>query len=90
MALDKKTPQKPQNPWNDLFRDVWAHKFFAIAIVALSAIVGAVVCQWIRPVYEANALIQVKTKSGSLSAMLGDVGSFLGIGKSQLLKSFSH
>ena len=43
MALDKKTPQKPQNPWNDLFRDVWAHKFFAIAIVALSAIVGAVV-----------------------------------------------
>ncbi|MDY3922108.1 MAG: AAA family ATPase [Hallerella porci] len=93
MALDKKTPQKPQNPWNDLFRDVWAHKFFAIAIVALSAIVGAVVCQWIRPVYEANALIQVKTKSGSLSAMLGDVGSFLGIGgsssetESQLMQS---
>lgn len=72
----------PVNPWTDLLKDVWDNKIIVFASVFIGLLLGVFVSMWTRPVYEANALIQVKTKGGSLSAMLGDVGTLLGVGGS--------
>lgn len=72
----------PVNPWTDLLKDVWDNKFIVFASVFIGLLLGVFVSMWTRPVYEANALLQVKTKGGSLSAMLGDVGTLLGVGGS--------
>lgn len=80
-STDKKNSSNTQpNPWFVLLKDIWVNKFLVSVVLALSAFVGVFVAQWMRPVYEANALMQVKVKGGSLSAMLGDVGALLGVG----------
>ncbi|MBP5246516.1 MAG: AAA family ATPase [Fibrobacter sp.] len=80
MANEKKSASKPgKNPWLELFEDLWKNKILVLAFVFCFAVLGAFVAQWSRPVYEANSLLQVKSKSSSLSAMLGDVGSLLGM-----------
>lgn len=76
----KNSPNAQTNPWVDLLKEIWANKILVSFAVVLSAVVGVFVAQWMRPVYEANALMQVKVKGGSLSAMLGDVGALLGVG----------
>ncbi len=81
------------NPWLDLLKEILAHKAIVVVSVVIGLCVGVFVAQWMRPVYEASALVQVKSKGNSLSAMLGDVSSFLGVGGSsaeteiQLMKS---
>ena len=83
MAIEKKTiPVSTKNPWLDLLEDLWKNKLLVFSFTFVFGIIGIVVALWIRPMYEASALIQVKTKGGSLSAMLGDVGSLLGMGGS--------
>lgn len=83
MAIEKKTtPASTKNPWLELLEDLWKNKLIVCLFVVVFGIFGVVAALWARPVYEANALIQVKTKGASLSAMLGDVGSFLGMGGS--------
>ncbi|MBS7391542.1 MAG: hypothetical protein KIG51_05555, partial [Fibrobacter sp.] len=78
MAIEKKTiPVSTKNPWLDLLEDLWKNKLLVFSFTFVFGIIGIVVALWIRPMYEASALIQVKTKGGSLSAMLGDVGSLL-------------
>ena len=79
MPVEKKRANQT-NPWDDLFRDILNNKLTVILFVVASAIAGVLVAQYTRPVYEANALIQVKTRSNSVAAMLGDIGSFLGMG----------
>lgn len=76
----KNSPNAQANPWVDLLKEIWTNKLLVSAALVLSAVVGVFVAQWMRPVYEANALMQVKVKGGSLSAMLGDVGALLGVG----------
>lgn len=76
----KNSPNAQTNPWVDLLKEIWANKILVSFAVFFSAVVGVFVAQWMRPVYEANALMQVKVKGGSLSAMLGDVGALLGVG----------
>ena len=79
MPVEKKRANQT-NPWDDLFRDILNNKLTVILFVVASAIAGVLVAQYTRPVYEANALIQVKTRSNSVAAMFGDIGSFLGMG----------
>ena len=81
MANEKKSASKPsKNPWIELFEDLWKNKSLVFIYVFCFALLGVFVAQWQRPVYEASALLQVKSKGGSFSAMLGDVGSLLGMG----------
>ncbi len=76
----KNSPNAQANPWVDLLKEIWTNKLLVSVALVFSAVVGIFVAQWMRPVYEANALMQVKVKGGSLSAMLGDVGALLGVG----------
>lgn len=81
MANEKKvTPNPSKNPWLELLEDLWTNKILVVVYVFCFAVLGAFVAQWTRPVYEASALLQVKSKTSSLTAMLGDVGSLLGVG----------
>jgi len=83
MANEKKAASKSaKNPWLELFEDLWTNKIQVVFFVFCFAVLGAFVAQWSRPVYEANTLLQVKSKTASISAMLGDVGSLLGMGGS--------
>ncbi len=94
VSTEKKNSANEQaNPWVELLKEIWTNKVLVFFTLVFSAVIGIFVALWIRPVYEANALMQVKVKGGSLSAMLGDVGSLLGMGggssetESQLMKS---
>ncbi len=77
---ERNSSNSQENPWLELLREIWANKVLVFVTVLLSMIVGVFVAMWMRPVYEANALMQVKVKGGSLTAMLGDVGALLGMG----------
>lgn len=79
-TVRKNAPDAQANPWLSLLKEIWTNKFLVSTVLAISAAVGIFVAQWMRPVYEANALLQVKVKGGTLSAMLGDVGALLGVG----------
>lgn len=70
------------NPWLELFQEILGHKVVVAVFVVMGLCVGVFVAQWTRPVYEAFALIQVKSKGNSLSAMFGEVGALLGVGGS--------
>lgn len=93
--VNNSSPSQSQtNPWLDLLKEIWENKFLVFSVVFIATILGIFVAKWQRPVYEANALLQVsKSKGNSLSAMLGDVGSLLGFGgssvetESQLMQS---
>jgi tyrosine-protein kinase Etk/Wzc len=80
---ERKTREKaPVNPWVELLTEIWTNRVLVVFALILSGVLGVFVAMWMRPVYEANALMQVKVKGGSLSAMLGDVGALLGVGGS--------
>lgn len=80
VLTEKNSSNSQENPWVELLKDIWANKALVLVTMFLSMVVGVFTAMWMRPVYEANALMQVKVKGGSLSAMLGDVGALLGMG----------
>ncbi len=80
VLTEKNSSNAQENPWVELLREIWVNKILVFVTMAISMVIGVFVAMWMRPVYEANALMQVKVKGGSLTAMLGDVGALLGMG----------
>lgn len=80
VLTEKNSSKSQENPWVELLKEIWANKVLVLVTMFLSMVVGVFTAMWMRPVYEANALMQVKVKGGSLTAMLGDVGALLGMG----------
>lgn len=80
MAAERQ--QKESNNWIELINNLWRNRLFVVLFVFVSGVVGVFVAMWMRPAYEANALVEVESKGGGLSSFLGDIGSLLSTGGS--------
>lgn len=80
MAVAQQKKDGKNNSWTELVGDLWHHKFIVFLFVFVAGVIGVFVAMWTRPVYEANALVQVESKGGGLTSLLGDIGSFLPTG----------
>ena len=61
----------------DLLKDLVKNWHIMLPCIILSGIMGVFAAMWIRPVYQADALVQIenKTNSGMIGAMMGGLGS---------------
>lgn len=80
MASQQQKKQEMNGSWTEFAGDLWRSKFIVFLFVFAAGVIGIFVAMWTRPVYEANALVQVMSKGGGLTSLLGDIGSFLSTG----------
>lgn len=61
----------------DLLKDLVKNWYIMLPCIVLSGIVGVIIALWIRPIYQADALLQIESKNnkGMTSAMMGGLGS---------------
>lgn len=74
--MKSKTPEKESVDVVELLKILLKNWVVILPCVFVAACVGVFLSMWARPVYQVSALVQVESKSGGASAMMGDLGSF--------------
>ncbi len=59
----------------ELLQNLLKNWFIVLPCVIFAAAVGVFVAMWIRPVYQVDALLQIETKNGKGSSMMGDMAA---------------
>lgn len=69
--------KKEETDLFDLLKDLVKNWYIMLPCIVLSGIVGVIIALWIRPIYQADALLQIESKNnkGMTSAMMGGLGS---------------
>ena len=69
--------KKEETDLFDLLKDLAKNWHIMLPCLILSGIIGVFAAMWIRPVYQADALVQIenKTNSGMIGAMMGGLGA---------------
>jgi len=62
----------------ELFAQLWRGRWLLGGILAAALAAGALYCLLARPVYRADALVQVEMEDSAVNALLGDVAQALG------------
>jgi len=71
------SPKKEETDLFDLLKDLAKNWYIMLPCLILSGFIGVFVAMWIRPVYQADALLQIESKGskGPAAAMMGGLGS---------------
>ena len=69
--------KKEETDLFDMLKDLAKNWHIMIPCIILSGILGVFVAMWIRPIYQADALLQIESKNnkGMANAMMGGLGS---------------
>ena len=80
MRRDTRPPAKPDHPrlW-DYVQAVAHNRWIVLLIMALALLLGGLATLAMRPVYEANLLIQIEDSTGNAKSILGDAGNVFDI-----------
>lgn len=73
------TSKKDETDFFDLLKDLAKNWHIMLPCIVLSGIIGLFAAMWIRPVYQADALVQIESKNntGMIGAMMGGLGALL-------------
>ena len=76
----------------EAFFILWKKRFFLLIFIALGAIVGVLIGQWIRPQFTSDLLLQIDVKGNKSSKAMGEMGALLDVtspadAEIQLIKS---
>ena len=71
---------------------LWKKRFFLLIFVALGAVIGVAIGQWIRPQFTSDLLLQIDVKGNKSSKAMGEMGALLDVtspadAEIQLIKS---
>ena len=69
------TKKTEETDFIELVRNLLRNWYIVLPCVVFSVSVGVFVSFWIRPVYQVDALLQIETKNGKGTAMMGDMAA---------------
>lgn len=72
MASSKR---KEETDFFDFLKDLAKNWHIMLPCIIVASIVGVFIAQWIRPVYQVDALLQIETKSNKSVGMMGGLGN---------------
>lgn len=69
------TKKKEETDLNDFLKELAKNWYIMLPSIFIAAVVGVFVAQWIRPVYQVDALLQIESKNNKAGGIMGDLGS---------------
>ncbi len=69
------TKKKEETDLNEFLKELAKNWYIMLPSIFIAAVVGVFVAQWIRPVYQVDALLQIESKNNKAGGIMGDLGS---------------
>ena len=69
------TKKKEETDLGEFLKELAKNWYIMVPCIFLAAAVGAFIAQWIRPVYQVDALLQIEAKSNKSAGLVGGLGN---------------
>ena len=69
------TKKKEETDLGEFLKELAKNWYIMVPCILLAGAVGAFVAQWIRPVYQVDALLQIEAKSNKSAGLVGGLGN---------------
>ena len=69
------TKKKEETDLGELLKELAKNWYIMVPCILLATAVGAFVAQWIRPVFQVDALLQIEAKSNKSAGLVGGLGN---------------